>query len=344
MDFLGRCLCHTFILLAISLACSVTESNPVARIQLSPEIRPAFFFADDVPTSVRGSLESAFDAAITEWGNFGPIEYWVVGADTQAAERLADRFCEHRVQRGDLSRKECEEYGQRRAEFVEWASRAEEMVISGQPFIDAGWNGGLEWGLHLFSSSYPPGWAGLEDARPEDDQTVLFHEYFHAIQNAHLDTLDWSERQELMGPVWWVEGGAEFMAQVTTSRLRASGGLPTDQRAGRDPWSSAEAMRHKLERGLSLLSERPGLKFSDVGYGPDANIAYDLGSWGVAWLCQRAGEASLLETFYPRLQELGWNEAFAVCFGMTPAEFYGEFDSFLASPQSEQLLLLEHFF
>ena len=344
MDFLGRCLCHTFILFAISLACTVTESNPVARIQLSPEIRPAFFFADDVPTSVRGSLEYAFDAAITEWGNFGPIEYWVVGADTQAAERLADRFCEHRVQRGDLSRKECEEYGQRRAEFVEWASRAEEMVISGQPFIDAGWNGGLEWGLHLFSSSYPPGWAGLEDARPEDDQTVLFHEYFHAIQNAHLETLDWGERQELMGPVWWVEGGAEFMAQVTTSRLRASGGLPTDQRAGRDPWSSAEAMRYKLERGLSLLSQRPGLQLSEVEYGADANIAYDLGSWGVAWLCHRAGEASLLETFYPRLQQLGWNEAFTVSFGMTPDEFYAEFDSFLASPRSEQSLLLEHFF
>ena len=334
----------TALILGLAAGCSSTAAGPSGPWQLEAGVRPALFFAEDVPDGVREELRDSFDAAIGAWGNYGPIEYWVVGADPDAAKELAERFSTHRVRRGDLSPDYGDDGGRRGAEFVEWATRAAEIETTGQPFLEAGWNGGMEWGLHLFSSSLPPGWAGLADARPEDDQTVLFHEYFHAIQNAHLDTLDWEERQELMGPVWWVEGSAEFMAQVTTSRLRAAGRLPRDSGPSGRPWRGAWAMEAKLEHGARKLAEHPGLSLGEIGYGPNADIAYDLGAWGVAWLCREAGEEALIQDFYPRLQELGWEGAFEECFGMPPERFYDEFERFLDDPDEARLELLEQYF
>ena len=304
------------------------------------ETPPEFFYADDVKAEVRTALEQAFGAAIDEWGNYGPLEYWVVGADVEAAELLATRFCERRSSLGNESLADCQRYSRQDSEFVEWAERAAQIEHTGQPFLDAGRNGRADWGVHLFSSSYPPAWAGLAQLPVEDDQTVLFHEYFHAVQHAHILSLDRDERDRLLGPVWFVEGGAEFMAQTTSDRLRASGALPRDDRDFGRPWSAKERMRDKMRRGLERLAQSPGVRLADVEYGPDAMIAYDLGAWAVAYLCDKAGPNALLGSFYPKLNELGWEGAFVETFGMTPEAFYPEFEQFLTLPAHEQVKVL----
>ena len=323
---------------ALLSGCSTTAGD--SPWGLPDEVRPSFFFAEDVGFEVRTAMEQAFDAAIEAWGNYGPIEYWVAGTDVEAAARLADRFCTHREERGDMDAAECARDTRRREELIEWAARAAEIESTGRPFLNAGWNGGVEWGVHLFSSSYPPGWAGLAGVPVEDDQTVLFHEYFHAIQNAHIRTLDHDLREELMGPVWFVEGGAEYMAQVTTERLRASGALPRDPRFPDRDWSAAERMRDKLRRAREMRARRPELVLAEVEYGPDADLAYDLGSWAVAWLCHEAGPEALIAGFYPRLEQLGWEAAFVETFGMSSEEFHAEFERFLELPWESQVQLL----
>lgn len=285
-------------------------------------------------------MRHTFDAAIEAWGNYGPIEYWVVGKDVLAAEALASRYCSRRVRRGEMTAEQCEHGDRRQEEFRDWARRAAEIETTGQPFLEAGWNGGFEWGLHQFSSSLPPGWAGLADVRIEDDQTVLLHEYFHAIQQSHVTTLDWEERQRLMGPVWFVEGGAEYMAQVTSESLRREGYLPTDPGYPDEVWSVRERMMGKLRSGLEFRAGRPGLRLAEVDYGPDGQLAYDLGAWAVAWLCDRAGPDVLIESFYPRLEELGWEGAFRESFGIGPEAFYAEFDAFLELEIEEQVRIL----
>ena len=40
------------------------------------DVQPAFFFAEDVPDSVREGVPEAMQAAIELWGNYGPVEYW----------------------------------------------------------------------------------------------------------------------------------------------------------------------------------------------------------------------------------------------------------------------------
>ena len=328
-----RCL---FPLLLTACAASAEPT----RWTVPDGVRPEFFFAEDVAAEVREAMAGTLDAGIEAWGNFGPIEYWVVGMDVAAAEALGRRYCERRVARGDMTAAECAADVRRRRELVDWAARAAEIEATGQPFLEAGWNGGFQWGLHQFSSSLPPGWAGLADVRIEDDQTVLLHEYFHAVQQSHVSTLDWEERQRLMGPVWFVEGAAEFMAQATGERLRRTGALPTDPRFPDDPWRARDRMAQKMRSGRALLAERPGLQLDRVEYGPDGQIAYDLGAWAIAWLCHRAGPDALIERFYPQLEALGWEGAFEAAFGLTPAAFHAEFDRFLELGLQQQLALL----
>ena len=326
-------------LLPLLLAACASPSSP-SPLTLADDVRPEFFFADDVAEEVRVAMADALDAGIEAWGNCGPIEFWVVGMDVEAAEALAARYCDRRVARGDMTVQECAADVRRRRELRDWAARAAEIEATGQPFLEAGWNGGFEWGLHQFSSSLPPGWAGLADVRIEDDQTVLLHEVFHAVQQSHVTTLDWEERQRLMGPVWFVEGAAEYMAQTTGEALRRAGRLPTDPRFPGDPWRARDRMEQKMRSGLALRAERPGLALGGVDYGPDGQMAYDLGAWAIAWLCHRAGPDVLIERFYPAVEALGWEAAFEEAFGLAPAAFYAEFDRFLELDRERQFAIL----
>ena len=63
-------------------------------------IPPEVLYASDVPAHVRTLLEEALTAATIEWGNYGPLEYWVAGIGVPAAEELADQFCSRRISRG----------------------------------------------------------------------------------------------------------------------------------------------------------------------------------------------------------------------------------------------------
>ncbi len=327
--------------LLLLLACSSEPAGGLdGEVRFLPGSEPEFFFAEDVEEGVRDGMRTAFAAARAAWGEVGPIEFWVVGADEAAAAELADRYCARRVELGHLSTADCSADSHRREELLEWARRAAESRRTGQAFFDAGWNGGFQWGLHQFSSSLPPGLAGMEGVRIEDDQAVLLHEYFHAVQQSHVATLDWERRQELAGPVWWVEGAADYMAQVASERLREAGSLPSDPRHPDRPWSSSERMALKLRSGLELRARHPGLRIAEVDYGPEAHIAYDLGAWAVAWLCREAGPECLLETFYPQLDELGWKGAFEATFGFPADSFWTEFDAFLELPLEEQLTIL----
>ena len=74
----------------------------------------------------------------------------------------------------------------------------------------------------------------------------------------------------------------------------------------------------------------------------DDRINYELGAWCYAYLINRVGDPDVvLEVFHPNVDELGWEGAFYKAFGLTPEEFYEEFDLFLTLPYSEQKLVLE---
>ena len=59
------------------------------------------FFADDLSQAVRDGINQGLMHAANVWGNYGPLEYWVMGTDDEAGLTLIDTFCERREARGD---------------------------------------------------------------------------------------------------------------------------------------------------------------------------------------------------------------------------------------------------
>jgi hypothetical protein len=143
--------------------------------------------------------------------------------------------------------------------------------------------------------------------------------------------------------MWFVEGAAEYMAQTTTRRLWASGKLTTIDNRGLG--SLVESFESKMASGKhTIASNCPGVKLGDIAYDSDCSSAgYDLGCWAIAYLLHKRGQTALLETFYPLLDELGWEEAFRTTFGMSSEQFYVEFDAFLAHPRSAQIAVLPEY-
>ena len=93
-----------------------------------------------------------------------------------------------------------------------------------------------------------------------------------------------------------------------------------------------------LEKMRSVCS---GIPLKDITYENHCdNVHYDAGAWAHAYLASKFGHDVLLDTFYPNLEQLGWEETFLATYGMTSDEFYVEFDVFLALPLSEQLAIL----
>ena len=64
------------------------------------EAPPETFFAADLSDDVRSGLTNTLLVATSEWGNYGPLEYWVLGTDLKAAQELTELFCERRSQLG----------------------------------------------------------------------------------------------------------------------------------------------------------------------------------------------------------------------------------------------------
>ena len=303
---------------------------------------PEVFCASDLPASICDEITTALLAATAEWGNYGPLEYWVLGTDEQAAQALTEIYCGRRDMRDQFDKASClRKHNNSRYGFESYRKTGAEAVASGRPSNDAGRNGHREWGFHFFISSLPVGLTDLFKVPGTEEQKTVFHEYFHAVQHSHIQTKDWSKRDQLLGTVWFNEGAAEYMAQSASMKLRKSGILPEINVKGRWPFVFKDKMKRKIRKGLKKLKACPGLRMQDLTYErPCNNAHYDLGTWAHAYLAHKFGSQSLLETFYPHLNELGWEGAFVKTYGMSSEEFYAEFDQFLELPINQQVAIL----
>jgi hypothetical protein len=299
------------------------------------------FVASDVDDSVREIIEQSLNLAAEEWGLYWPVEYWVLGLDEQAAENLAINFCQRREDRGDQTFDEC---FRRQGQGLMWYhSQNEKVMATGEPKGDMGRNGAAEWGVHWYASTLPWGLTyHFPGMNGESDVETVYHEYWHAVQASHISTLDWDARQELMGPLWFVEGTAIFMAHFLAETARIDGRMPEVRRDW--PYTYEFAMTDYLERTkrhmLGPCAER--LLVSIVEYDDECNpFGKDLGTWGIAYLVAKTSDDVLLTDFLPVVEPLGFEGAFEQAFGLTLQEFNDEFmEFFKASSDSEKLSML----
>ena len=197
---------------------------------------PNAFFTSDLSDKVVNGINLALKTAADEFGKYGPVEYWVFGADKQAALDLINKFCERREDLSQWNLSDC--LSRETDETLDYSMIAyqkigENVILSNQPRGGAGHNGGFQWGIHRLSSSYPFSFDNLfEGIPPQDDFKTVLHEYFHVFQLASVYNLEREERESKIKPdeaIWIQEGGAEYMANYTLFKLINNGTLDFEQ-------------------------------------------------------------------------------------------------------------------
>ena len=290
------------------------------------------FVASDLRASTKATIEATLDAAASEWGNYGPIEYWVMGADKAAATKLIEKYCKRRAERKDLYYRSCFSRHTQIASnhnLMSYWEIGANALSSRNSRMDAGHNGGFDWGIHNFSSSLPLGLENKLGNSGADDQKVIMHEYFHAIQHAHVRSIKFA-RNVLLGPVWFMEGGAEYMASATHTKLVSEKKLKRINN-GRNKYDFKKAMKRKFEQAKKDNYQNDCIsQMANTNYdGPCRNFFYDGGAWAIAYLIDQTNPDILLKTFYPNLESLGWEGAFQKSFQKSSDAFYSEFAEFL---------------
>ena len=308
---------------------------------------PEVFCTSDMDQLVCERVTKTLLVGIAEWGNYGPLEYWVMGADEAASMTLIGIQCDRRAARGELAwdvytSSDCVDVETGTGDYgmITYQRTSADAVANGGG-LDAARNGNRDWGIHYFTSSLLLGLSDFSMVSGRDDQKVILHEYFHAVQHAQFSSTDFDLRDELLGPTWFVEGGAEFMASAVTERLSASGVLPEVNVEGRYPYVFRDQMRNKVVNGLlNRGTECPGLKIGSMNRDTCYVTGYDLGAWALAWLADRFGADHLVDVMFPRIEDLGWEGAFANAYGMSSSTFYDEFEEFLTWPIEDQMAIL----
>jgi len=314
--------------------------------------QPQIFFAEDISAAAGQQFEEVLDLAVSSWGNYGPTEIYVVGIEEDEAEALHERFCERRRYSDDR----CEDLYSTNEGMGYYQEIAESTGdLAG---TEAQWVAQWEQGYHLLIFSRPHGLEQLLDWPLHEDQATIFHEYWHVVQSAHIsnaelkalglsagmderdpdwdEDYDWSLYNEFIdetaareGPLWFVEGSADFMSYLEVDRLVADNRLPSNSSIvsweEEMSWKMGEGLANELSPGVPL----------------EQSMGYHLGAWATAYLLNLTDEDVLLEEFYPQMMDYpNWEENFQVTFGLSSEDFYAQFADFLKLPYAEQEKIL----
>ena len=257
-----------------------------------------FYAASDVARSQIELTRQWYEIASKAWGNYGPLEFWIVGTNEAAATALDKRYCEIRKQKDlTVSLVHCLN---RDHNFVSYAK-------GGNAGLNTRRNEHEKWSGFIITMS-----AKFPGPQEEDYKPVVLHEYFHVYQHAHIRSKNDFERQSrnLKNP-WWTEGGAEYMAQLLYSKQNGV---------------SSSYLKEMMERKLrSLKNLREGESIKDIPYGKRGRIAYDLGAWFIAFIINKTSEEDYLVKFYRDLNSKGFEGSFIKNFGSSSKDLLDEF-------------------
>ena len=297
------------------------------------DAKPEVYAAEDVSQATIDLTIEWVNKAISYWGNYGPLEIWIVGSGKEETIALDDKWCEVRTEKDptwneqwDCANGDPYESGNGWSPFYRYITDGG-AAVSNYIREDIGYY----FNALIMSSKYP----GPEE---EDYKPVVLHEYFHVYQQTNLsipESLDtdgdWrtSNRNvyfnggEVQVP-FLMEGGAEYMAQYWYS-------MEPDVDSGylkRVMEYKAEAINPYLNSGKSLR---------ELGYDEEFN-SYDILTWFVAYLIHNTSEETFRVDFWTQIENLGFEKAFETNFGKSADDMINEFDLWVAQPVN---LLLE---
>ena len=281
---------------------------------------PDYYKAFDVPASQMDQVIEYYEIASGAWGNYGPLEFWVIGTDPLSAHKLDSLYCETRISKDNtLTESHMQNCINREYNFIDYAN-------NGGAGLNTQRNEYQQYSVFIITlaSKYP-------FPNESDYNVVTMHEYFHVYQQAHIYTLDEDERADLMvrNP-WWSEGGANYLSELLYSQQP---GVSTNYLKDR--------MRWKMNVKPDFIAY--GKRLEDLEYGEQNNatrFAYDLGTWFIAYLIYHVGLDVYRVNFYDDLNEYGFEGSFIKNFGKSSEEYLNDFHSFLNMDIENQLEII----
>ena len=281
---------------------------------------PEYYFTSDVPSNQVDMIREAYEISSAAWGNYGPLEYWIIGNDVTLADSLDLVYCDTRLEKDpSLGNNDYQACLNRGYNFVDY-------VNDGGAGLNLRRNEDNDYSVFIIThgSKNPP-------PTHTDYFVVAMHEYFHVYQQAHVFTKNEQVRSSMF-PVnpWFVEGGATYMAELLYS-----------QQTNVSSNYLEEVMQWKMQNVNSFLAL--GIRIEDIQFSdgfPNTQYAYELGAWFTAFLIHHVGLETYLVNFHNDLNDLGFEQSFVVNFGESSQQFLDDFHSFLSLPISEQIQIL----
>ena len=321
------------------------------------------YFAPDIDPMVQDRVRITVAGAEEIWGPVKDLEIWVTGLDPVAALTFRDEFCVIR-KKTDTESMYCDYKADKNTYlFVDFANQSKE---GGKTYED---DGPLAF-FQAFSKPsgyivmpYPHGLASKWPVPSEIDQITIFHEYFHAVQEAARNLVEakpfadyelmtgWMKeatktffKYDLLEPRWFMEGLAIAMSENYVLRLRKEGKIDVESDKGTYkpdliPTFSGFLYETLYEVG-ELLEAEPNLRLKTLTDSENGRTPYVFGIWAINYLMVENGPDVFLNNFYPAIQELGWEKAFSQAFGKSIDQFYTDFDQFIRQPHDDLVQFL----
>lgn len=184
--------------------------------------------------------------------------------------------------------------------------------------------------------------AGKDPVSSDSYKRMTYHEVFHIYQMSNVFTNSDEEYESAMGRLsgddptelvaWWMEGQADFFSALYS----------------RDEDGFKDAMRWALEgTGPFSVSRKEkffeeGVKLRNISWdqGDLVDLGYRLGSWFIAYLTSRHGEAAIYN-YWNTVDELGFEAAFEGQFGLDYRTYLDEFEVWLKQPNEDLYPILD---
>ena len=287
--------------------------------------QPVVYAAADVTQEHIDITVEWVNKAIELWGNYGPLELWIIGSSHEAAIGLDEKWCEVRAEKDSSWN-------------TQWDCANGDPYGSGDgwsPFYNCVTDGCSNVSVYieedldyyftalLMSARYP----GPEE---EDYKKVVLHEYFHVYQHSVLsvpaiETGDWrkSNREiyfsnsEVQVP-FLMEGGAEYMALYWYAKL---------------PGVNENFLKQAMERNALGIQDylNDGRSLRVLGFNEQLDV-YAINTRFVAYLIHNSSEETFRVNFWSQLETLGFEEAFRSNFGKSADEMIEEFNIWINQP------------
>jgi hypothetical protein len=157
-----------------------------------------------------------------------------------------------------------------------------------------------------------PSW---QKSTPAGRKQVVVHEYAHIVQNYSASKQSASPLSSGLGPLWLIEGGADYLSAWVVSSERLY-----DYSTVRD---STMTRAKRINAPLQSIESYSGARAAGPG------SEYTLGFFGAEFLARNyGGEQNVLKFFRSTATSRTWHDAFKETFGISIAEFYDKFEEY----------------